>query len=344
MNKLLRGFVWFYELFTPAKSFRTNPILGNPTLNKLGLHVIRLWFGHNIMRFRMWLFSFAVSPEDHQQYQQQGFIIKENYLDEEAFQRLEQEIRAFHSTETRYCNQGDTKTQRTLLDPDTLQQLPEMAKLTRSKAFRRLMRYTAGHAMQPVMHIEKVHNGARKHEKDQATNEALPTDPQKNLHADTFHPTMKFWLFIDDVEDHIGPFTYVPGSNQLTQERMRWEYKMSQQAGLSEDAYTAKGSFRFSTDDLYTLKLPAPKKLQVKRNTLVIANTFGIHGRGQAKAGTTRLAIWGMSRTNPFLMFPGLPFERLNRLQYRVFNKQRKRADLKASANGHHASWYKTES
>ena len=43
-----------------------------------------------------------------------------------------------------------------------------------------------------------------------------PPDPQTALHADTFHPTVKAWLFLTDVAADAGPFTYVPGSHRLT--------------------------------------------------------------------------------------------------------------------------------
>ncbi|MEZ5448169.1 MAG: hypothetical protein R3E95_14855 [Thiolinea sp.] len=57
----------------------------------------------------------------------------------------------------------------------------------------------------------------------------------------------------------------------------------------------------------------------------MIANTFGIHGRGQAEAGSTRLALWGMSRSNPFIPFPGFGFEFMNQYQYRVLAWLKKR-------------------
>lgn len=326
--------IWFIQLFTPAKSFKSNPIIGSVTLNKWGLHKWRVWTANKVMRFRMWLLSYGVDRNDQQQYQQQGFIIKENYLDETVFQKLEQEVRNFQSDDVRECNQGDTQNHRILLDPKTVKGLPQVKQLMASKPFRRLMRYTAGYACMPVMHIEQVRNGFRK---------SNAVDPQKNLHTDTFHPTMKFWLFIDDVDEVNGPFTYVPTSNQLTSQRLEWEYLESHKGAAHENSYSARGSFRFSKADREFLGLPPPKKLRVKRNTLVIANTFGIHGRGNAEQGSTRLAIWGMSRTNPFVLFPGLGFEFINRLQYYLLNRQRKRADRKAAARGGVSSWHKVD-
>src|SRR5204862_7784170 len=72
-----------------------------------------------------------------------------------------------------------------------------------------------------------------------------PVDPQTLLHADTFHPTLKAWLFLTDVAEDAGPFTYVPGSHRLTSERLAWERRMSLAAPLSRDSEIRQGSFRF---------------------------------------------------------------------------------------------------
>ena len=40
--------------------------------------------------------------------------------------------------------------------------------------------------------------------------------------------------------------------------------------------------------------------MQVTENTLVMANTHGLHRRGDASIGTTRYAIQFWTRENPF--------------------------------------------
>lgn len=35
--------IWFGELFTGAKSFKANPLLGSERLNRYGLHAARVW-------------------------------------------------------------------------------------------------------------------------------------------------------------------------------------------------------------------------------------------------------------------------------------------------------------
>ncbi len=257
---------------------------------------------------RMWILGTAVSPEDRQSYREHGYIVKENYLPEADFTAIEQEIRAWQG-KARTFQQGDTLTQRTLLDPETLEQLPHTAKLFADRDFQRLLQYANGHQRLPFFNIERIHNGVHTDK---------PHDPQKDMHSDTFHPTMKFWLYLDDVDEHNGPFTYIPASNRLSRKRLKWEYQTSISAHKHPNRLAARGSFRFSDADRAEIGLKAPMAFKVKKNTLLIANTFGVHGRGRAEPGSTRLALWGMGRTNPFVPFPGTGLKVLNRYQYRV--------------------------
>ena len=119
MKTLLYSPYWFFQLFTTAKSFKSNPLIGSPTLNKLGLHTSRVVLAHASMRFRMWLLSVGVDPEDQASYQYNGFIAKENFVPTALFEQIETEIRHFQG-EVRECQQGDTQNHRILLDPDTL--------------------------------------------------------------------------------------------------------------------------------------------------------------------------------------------------------------------------------
>lgn len=332
MKTLLYAPYWFFQLFTTAKSFHANPMMGSPLLNKLGLHVSRVVLANASMRLRMFLLSFGVDQADQASYQMNGFIVKENFVPAELFTQIETEIRQFQG-EVRECQQGDTQNHRILLDPATLEQLPYTRQLLNDKEFRRLLRYTAGHRRMPFFHIEQVRNGVN----------ATGQDPQKSLHTDTFHPTMKFWLYLDEVNEHNGPFTYIPTSNQLTRARLSFEYQTSQMAYRHPDSYSARGSFRFSPADREQLALPPPKAFKVPKNTLVIGNTFGIHGRGQAEAGSTRLAIWGMSRTNPFIPFPGFGLALFDRWQYEILHQVRAWQDAQAAKQGKQAAWHRLD-
>ncbi|MEE9328408.1 MAG: phytanoyl-CoA dioxygenase family protein [Cocleimonas sp.] len=328
MINLVKIPLWIFELFTTSKSFRDNPIIGSPVLNKMGLHVIRLLVSHAIMRTRMWFLALSISVEDRKSFFDNGYIAIENFLSDEAFVTLEKEARAFKG-EIREARQGDTLTHRGVLSPDVLQQHPAIKKVLNSKKLSRLAKFSSGHFRAPLYYLEQVKNkyceGA--------------ADPQKTLHNDTFHPSMKVWFFIDDVAPEAGAFTFVLGSHKLSWERLKWHYRMSIDAKNNSNTLHARGSTRYSLDDLKTLGLPEPHAFTVKKNTLLIVNVFGIHRRGDSLTKSTRMAIWGDSRTNPFIPFPGIGGKFANRLQYYFLELYRKNVDESAQKRGVPSPW-----
>jgi len=289
MKSILKIPLYIVELFSSGKSFKDNPIIGSPFLNRCGLHVVRLLLSHGIMRFRMLMLSRGISTEDRKQYFQQGYLIKENYLSDNEFQGLEEEARDFDG-EIREARQGDTITERAVLSPEVLSHYPKIQNVLFGKGFQRFVRFASGHLRDPLYYREEVKN-----QYCQGSN-----DPQKKFHHDTFHPSMKCWLFIDDVKEDSGAFVFIPQSHKLNWARIKWEYKMSIDAQSAKNGMHAKGSSRYSAKDLKELNLPEPHVFTVKKNTLVLVNVFGIHRRGDSLDKSTRLALWGDSRTNPF--------------------------------------------
>ena len=328
MKSFLKTPLYLFELFTSAKSFKDNPIIGSRFLNRCGLHVTRMVISHSIMRLRMLMLSINISSEDRKQFFAQGYIIKENYLPDDEFAALEKECRAFDG-EIREARQGNTLTQRAALSPDVLSSYPNIQKVLFNKTYQRLARFTSGHLRDPLYYIEEIKNQYCKG----------ANDPQKMFHHDTFHPSMKSWLFIDDVDDKSGPFTFVPRSHKLDWKRIKWEYKMSCVAQDAKNNMHAKGSTRYSEEDLKELGLPSAHAFAVKKNTLILVNVFGIHRRGDSVGKSTRLALWGDSRTNPFLPFPGVGGEFVNSLQYYFLALFRKKADESASKRGVRSPW-----
>jgi hypothetical protein len=128
---------------------------------------------------------------------------------------------------------------------------------------------------------------------------------QSHFHSDTFHPTVKAWLFLNDVEEENAAFTYVPGSHRATRRRLAWERRMSLTAAAAGDRLTAEGSFRIAPDQIRRLGYPEPRRLPAKANTLIVADTSGFHARGIPEVPSTRVALWAYSRSNPFLPWTG---------------------------------------
>ena len=83
-----------------------------------------------------------------------------------------------------------------------------------SREFRALLAYVGAQAAQPVIDLQTLERGV----------DGSNVNPQTLLHADTFHPTAKAWLFLVDVKLDEGPFCYVLGSHQLTPARLAFEH------------------------------------------------------------------------------------------------------------------------
>jgi hypothetical protein len=324
------------EVFGQGKSFRDNPILGSPTLNRFGLHVSRVVMAELLTQARWRQLSWMMPRELREAFHRDGYVAIPGFLPERDYQALRAEVRGYAGP-AREMLQGDTATVRLLLDRAALARLPACRALVESRRYQRLLRYAAGRNHPPLVYVQQIRNGYRSEQRP---------DPQKYLHSDTFHPTMKAWLFLDDVPEDRGPFTYVPGSHRPTRARLRWEYEKSLSAGTGGDTYSAKGSLRIAEEELPALDLPPPRRLAVRGNTLVIANTHGFHARGESAAPSTRLEIWAYARPNPFLPLAYLGgFPGAARLEHAVLRAWLRREDDRAERlRRARPTWAKIES
>lgn len=240
--------------------------------------------------------------------------LKENFLSEEGFSVLEKEAKTFKG-EVREAHQGDTLTHRAVLSPNVLQDHPALKKVLVSRKLMKLTRFARGTFRAPFYYLEDVKNKFVEG----------PAGPQKILHNDTFHPSMQFWYFMDDVSDEMEPFTFVLSSTQLSWKRLKWHYKMSLEAKDAKNVLHGRGFTRFTADNFSDLGLPEPQALTVKKNTLLIVNVFGILCRGDRSEKSSHLSLWGDSRTNPFIPFPGIGGKFVNELQYYFLGLYRKK-------------------
>lgn len=321
--------VWVFALFTQGKSFKANPVIGSRLLNTLGLHIKRVLAARAAAHIR-WLLLAHKMPKHHRTaFQRDGFVTVPDFLDADTVAAIRDELSRYRG-EARQMIQGDTATQRILLDDDALRDRPSLQRLVDDKTFLNWLAYTGAKAIRPILYIQRIRNGFQ----------SGKADPQKQMHADTFHPTMKAWLFLEDVTQEDGPFTYVRGSSRLTWKRLKWEYKRSRVAASLKDGYSEKGSFRAGPEDLTEMGLPAPEGLTASAGTLVIANTVGFHGRGQAKGGANRIEVWAYSRHNPFSPFPGFGLKARNRLEHRIMHAFWRHKDRLAKRKNSRASWH----
>ena len=151
----------------------------------------------------------------------------------------------------------------------------------------------------------------------------------KDLHKDTFHPTMKAWLFLDNVTTEKVPFITPQGSHRLNAKKLLWEYRESlRRSGRSDEA---RGSFRMQEGQLGTLGYHEAVALRVLPTPWSLP-TVGFHRRSDAQSNQSRLAIWATSRINPFTPFTGLDSRRFDRLRENIYARVIDRHRTKASS------------
>lgn len=332
-QRLLRCWLWplwIFEVLTTGKSFRDNPILGQIWLNRLGLHVLRYLLAHGLTQWRWWQLRSLLSAAERTRFHRDGYLQINHFLPAELFAKVVEEAQTGTDT-VRQLIQQDTLTQRFLLDEAVMAQRPALAELYHWKRLDQLLKYCGARQKKSLYYAQVIKNGVRN----------AATDPQKQLHSDTFHPTLKAWLFLADVSAADGPLTYVPGSHQLTKARLKFEYQKSITVLQKPDGYSEKGSLRITPAELQQLQLPEPIAFVVPANTLVLVNTHGFHARGKAEPGRCRPEIWIYSRHNPFFPFAGVDIPLIRRLSHQLLNRLWQQADAKAASRGKVASWAK---
>ncbi len=307
--------LWALQLFTGAKSFRANGLIGSRTLNRLGLHAGRKAAAHAVTAARRALLTPLVPADLRQAFRRDGYVVVRDFLPPAEFEALRAEATALAATAPRKIQEGDTRTELSLVDDEALAAAPHLRRLIRGSRFLGLCNYVGSRLKHPFCQVQVL-------ERDFAANQS---DPQKSLHADTFHPTLKGWFFLDDVDADKGPFEYVPGSHRLTARRLKWEYAQSLKALQSPDEHVSAGSFRAGSEDLDAMGLPDPVAVTVPANTLVLADTVGFHRRGEAQDTTPRRAIYIFMRTNPFNPILGFRSNAWRKLELFVFKRWSRR-------------------
>ncbi len=136
-------------------------------------------------------------------------------------------------------------------------------------------------------------------------NQPNDSDDQKQYHCDTFFPAIKWWWFPEEVTKETGAFWYAPDSCFLVDNMLDWIYNESikifeKRVEEWRGSGHFEGSLRISEGELALLGF-MPMPIEVKKNTLVIANVAGFHKRGDVKKPSIRNALHGSIRLdNPF--------------------------------------------
>lgn len=294
IGKILLAPLWLLQLGTGAKSFLDNPLIGSRWLNRRGLHTGRVRLADAMCRWRRRRLARHVRPEWIAAFERDGFVVIENVVPADEFPALRESILNYEAP-TREMRQGDAITRRQAIDPAMLAAIPALRQLLERPDIVALMHYVASYRTTPLHYIQTIvsHVGGN------------DPDPQEVMHADSFHSSLKSWLFLNPVAAEDGPFSYVRGSHRFTAERLEWERQRSLADPKAIDRLSARGSPRVSAKDLAAMKLPPMEGLPLPANSLVVADTVGFHARGASARAGERVEIWSYARRNPFLPWLG---------------------------------------
>jgi hypothetical protein len=292
--KVLLAPLWALQLPSSAKSFLDNPIIGSQRLNARGLHVARVRLAARMCGWRRRRLARKVRSDWRAAFDRDGFVVIPNIMPPTEFAALREAILSYQGP-AREMRQGDAITRRLAIDPAMLAAVPALGVLLDREDLVALFHYVASFRTTPLHYVQTIvsHDGS------------YETDPQERLHADSFHSSLKAWLFLNPVGEHEGPLTYVRGSHRLTPERIDWEHRRSMFDPRVIDRLSARGSPRVSAQELTAMRLGEPEALAVSGNTLVVADTLGFHARGASLRPGKRVEIWSYARRNPFLPWLG---------------------------------------
>ncbi|MGP8032889.1 MAG: phytanoyl-CoA dioxygenase family protein [Steroidobacteraceae bacterium] len=306
MRSVLLGPLWTTQLLTSAKSFTDNPLIGSRWLNARGLHLWRLRTAEALAAMRRRRLAALIPAEDRAAFDRDGFIVKPQFLPQPQFAALLEQVRKYRGA-AREQLQGDAVTRRIACDHATLTAMPALAILLADPRWRGLINYVGSFDAEPMVYMQTILSHAG----------CAGEDPQEALHSDTFHATVKAWLYLTDVEAGGACFNYVPGSHRLTRRRLAWERRQSLAWVSHDDRYSREGSLRVTPAQLRAMGLPPPREFAVPANTLIVADTHGFHARGASVRPVKRVEIWAYGRRNPFLPATGLDLFRLAALRDR---------------------------
>ena len=257
-------------------------------LNELGLHLYRIILANKIYKKRR-----TVQSELGQQFCEQGYLLVEDFLPEEEFNN----IKSVFDRDVASSSAFGTKW---AFHPTQM--------FARNKNFYDLIKECArvkNFSHDAPKGIPRTEFWNHFHEKE---------DPQYRYHTDTFQPTCKFWLYLEDIEVNQGPMNLIPRSHVCDEKRLKWDYENSL---LSRDStlwdYRVQkngtpGSFRIlegSTEEeerseLQRLGYSTNKVMVGKKNTLLAANTYCFHKRGIGEKNSYRRTLTSQYRPVAF--------------------------------------------
>lgn len=272
-------------IFSQQKKFNKLEILRNRALNEKGLHLFRMLLANCIYRENFFKTLEKINPpnpEKFLKFYEDGYLIFENFADPKHLLRLQKTCERF------IAEAGEERFHGPKYYLDLSEHHGECDDFFKTDEIKNIFRLTNA-SLHPYLYAKRIEKVIHK-----------SIDIQKETHCDSWHPTVKFWFFMGDVNQESGPTNYCIGSSVPNVKRFYWEFNKSLVAHESEIVGTREGSFRVSPEEIKYMRYPELSLMTVKANTLIFFNTHGFHRRGDAPDGTQRSSLMGIFRHSPF--------------------------------------------
>jgi hypothetical protein len=138
------------QLFTSAKSFEDNLLIGSRTLNRWGLHEARVTLAHRVAAARRRRLAPLVDAEARAAFARDGYIVRRDFLPAAAFAALRDQIAGYRCI-VREKFEGDTKLRKITATPTVRAALPALRALLANPEWRGLIAYVGGSAAPPAV-------------------------------------------------------------------------------------------------------------------------------------------------------------------------------------------------
>ena len=283
--------------FVRGFKYQTPPYhVGSVLENRLGLQVFR-----TLSKYVLWKTRPSYLTEEIRNFvrilEQDGILIIEDFLTQKDFEQVLTEFNTASDDAPLLPYKGDEsgklyRKQIRVSDdptkfPSIIRCLQENKSLQAiaSAITRRKMRQS------PNVHLDVYKT---------TINDGFDNDIENILHADLHTPTVKMFLYLNEVGHSNGAFVYAKKSQKLTFARLRHEYELSiREAKLAKGATIPDSMLSYRGNEVRNIVHPkhfanmevAETQICVKPNTLVIANNMGFHRRGEFLSDTTRKVI-----------------------------------------------------
>ena len=185
LKTALHAPIWALQLASGAKSFIDNPIIGSRRLNARGLHRSRVRIADRMCQWRRRRLAKNIPHEWREAFEREGFVIIENAIAPEEFEALREQLLS-QKWPAREMRQGDAITRRVAIDGPMLAAIPQLKRFFEMPEINALFHYVASYRTKPLHYVQTIVSSCGGDD----------PDPQEALHADTFHASMKSWLFL----------------------------------------------------------------------------------------------------------------------------------------------------